>query len=224
MSRFIDRGSGPAILLIPGIQGRWQFLGGTVDALVAQGCRVLTFSLGRATARGAPADPEAGYARDMARIDRILDEAGVEAAALCGSSAGGPVALQYAATRPERVTALILASAPGPRWVPDPQVRAHLRRPWLSSPLFLLRTRARLAPEVRAALPGRLQRLAFSLRQVVTLLRAPVSPGLMANRARLMQASGPDRGVSPRAGADTGRHRRARTRSDRAGGGDARVP
>ena len=188
MSRFVDRGSGPAVLLIPGIQGRWQFLERTVDALAARGCRVLTFSLGRATARGAALEPARGYERDGARIDAILAEAGVETVALCGSSAGGPVAVEYAATRPERVTALILASAPGPRWTPDRPLRAQIRWPRLNSLRFLAGTRARLAPEVRAALPGRVQRIAFSLRQAITLLRAPILPSRMANRARLMEA------------------------------------
>jgi pimeloyl-ACP methyl ester carboxylesterase len=188
MSRFVDRGSGPAVLLIPGIQGRWQFLRPTVEALAARGCRVLTFSLGQPFDRRVPMDAAAGYARDLARIDRLLAEAGVDRVALCGSSAGGPIAVEYAATRPERVTALVLASAAGPRWAPDDRLRRYMRRPWLYGPLFLMGTRARLAPEVRAAIPGRPARMAFSLRQVVTLILAPVSPGRMADRARLMEA------------------------------------
>ncbi|MDE3156876.1 MAG: alpha/beta hydrolase [Acidobacteriota bacterium] len=188
MRRYVDRGSGPAVVLLPGIQGRWQFLSRTVEALAAHGCRVLTFSLGRAVDRGEPVDPVRGYARDMARIDAMLDEAGLDRAALCGSSAGGPVALQYAATRPGKVTALVLASAPGPRWAPDPELRAQMRRPWLNTLVFLAGTRARLAPEIRVAFPRRLPRLAFTLRQVITVLRAPIVPSWMAERARLMQA------------------------------------
>ena len=42
----IERGNGPALVLIPGLQGRWEYLRPAVDALSAS-FRVLTFSLGR---------------------------------------------------------------------------------------------------------------------------------------------------------------------------------
>ena len=31
--RIIDRGSGPPLVLIPGLQGRWEYVRPTVDAL-----------------------------------------------------------------------------------------------------------------------------------------------------------------------------------------------
>ena len=40
----VDRGSGPPLVLIPGLQGRWEYLRPAVDALSAS-FRVLTFSL-----------------------------------------------------------------------------------------------------------------------------------------------------------------------------------
>ena len=40
----IDRGSGTPVVLVPGIQGRWEWMRPAVDALAAR-CRVLTFSL-----------------------------------------------------------------------------------------------------------------------------------------------------------------------------------
>jgi hypothetical protein len=41
----VDRGSGPPLVLIPGLQGRWEYLRPAVDALSVF-FRVLTFSLG----------------------------------------------------------------------------------------------------------------------------------------------------------------------------------
>ncbi len=57
----VDRGSGPPLVLIPGLQGRWEYMRPAVDAL-ASSFRVLTFSL--------DADDFDGYA---AQVDRALD-------------------------------------------------------------------------------------------------------------------------------------------------------
>ena len=47
-----------------------------------------------------------------------MDAAGVERGILCGLSEGGPLALLFAVTYPERVSGLILnATAP---WIVDP--------------------------------------------------------------------------------------------------------
>ena len=42
--KIFDRGSGPAVIVIPGIQGRWEWMRPGIDALSAS-CRVVTFSL-----------------------------------------------------------------------------------------------------------------------------------------------------------------------------------
>ena len=55
--QIIDRGSGPPLVLIPGLQGRWEYLRPAVDALSAF-FRVLTFSL--------DGDDFDGYARQVA--------------------------------------------------------------------------------------------------------------------------------------------------------------
>src|SRR6266536_3504143 len=111
----IDVGSGPPIVLIPGIQGRWEWLRPAVDALATQ-FRIVTSSLpgepGQARYSGA------GFDQLAEHVDRLLNEGNISKAAVCGVSFGGLVALRYAATRPERVRALILVSTPGPRWQP----------------------------------------------------------------------------------------------------------
>ena len=64
--QIIDRGSGPPLVLIPGLQGRWEYLRPAVDALSS--CfRVLTFSL--------DADDLDGYAGQVASL---LSEKGIE--------------------------------------------------------------------------------------------------------------------------------------------------
>ena len=53
-----------------------------------------------------------------------MDVAGVDRAALVGNSFGGAVALRVAAVAPERVTALVLVSAPAPDIEPSPELEA----------------------------------------------------------------------------------------------------
>ena len=132
----IDVGSGPAIVLIPGIQGRWEWIRPAMNALAGQ-CRVITSSL--------PGEPgverrsaAGGFDQFVGHIDHLMDEAKMPNAVVCGISFGGLVALRYAARRPERVRALILVSTPGPEWKPAARQARYMRWPILSSPLFVL--------------------------------------------------------------------------------------
>lgn len=54
----------------------------------------------------------------------LLDSEGIERAALVGNSFGGAVALRVAAVAPERVSALILVSAPPPDGEPSEELEA----------------------------------------------------------------------------------------------------
>jgi pimeloyl-ACP methyl ester carboxylesterase len=70
-----------------------------------------------------PNDPDL-YSREatLEDMDALLDHAGAESAILMGHSLGGYLSLSYAATRPERVRALILVgTGPGYR---NPEARA----------------------------------------------------------------------------------------------------
>ena len=49
--KLIDVGSGPPLVMIPGIQGRWEWMKPAVDAL-ARRCRVITFSLADESSSG----------------------------------------------------------------------------------------------------------------------------------------------------------------------------
>jgi pimeloyl-ACP methyl ester carboxylesterase len=181
----IDVGSGPVIVLIPGIQGRWEWMRTAVTALSTQ-WRVVTTSL-----PGEPGEAPAtaaGFDQFVAHIDRLLDAAHISTAVICGISFGGLVALRYAAARPDRVRALILVSTPGPRWQPAAHQARYLRRPLLSVPLFVPSAIKRGWSELRATLPALRTRLMFCATFGTRVLAAPGMPWRMAVRGRLAAA------------------------------------
>lgn len=181
----IDVGSGPAIVLIPGIQGRWEWLRPAVSALAVH-WRVVTGSL-----PGEPGEVRCsadGFDQLIAHVDRMLDEAHISTAVICGVSFGGLVALRYAARRSERVRALILVSTPGPRWRPTAHQARYMRWPILSSPLFVAGAARRVWTELRATLPDARKRFAFCATWGKEVLAAPGIPWRMGFRARLAAA------------------------------------
>jgi pimeloyl-ACP methyl ester carboxylesterase len=127
-------------------------------------------------------DPELGFDNYVRQLDGVLDRAAVERAAICGVSFGGFVALRYALARPDRVSALVLASAPGPGFQPSNQQSRWLAKPWASAPAFVVTSPFRMWPEIRAAIPGWGGRVGFLMRQGVRCVAAPIVPSLMAAR------------------------------------------
>lgn len=180
--RIVERGDGPPLVLVPGIQGRWEYSRGLVEALAATH-RVITFSLCDERVPGEKAPRIDVFA---AQVDSALDRLGLARAIIVGVSFGGLVALRFAATRPERTRALVMVSAPGPRWHLRPRHDLYARLPWLFGPLFLAESPWRLRKEVQAALPEWRARRAYLREQLRTVLTAPVSLGRMAARARLI--------------------------------------
>ena len=180
--QIIDRGSGPPLVLVPGLQGRWEYLRPAVDALSAS-FRVLTFSLG--------SEDLDGYARQVAAV---MTDARVERATICGVSFGGLIAVRFAAQNPTRCHALVLASTPRPALRLRRRHQLYVSAPWVFGPLFLAETPWRLRPEIRSAIPDARARRQFSLRGLRTLLSAPVSLSQMAARARMISSVdvGPD--------------------------------
>ena len=98
----VDRGHGPAVLMIPGIQGRWEWMNPVVDAVVAR-CRVISGSLTGDRGSLRSIDAAHGFDDCLGWVDELLDRTGIEQVSVCGISYGGFVALRYAAHRPERV-------------------------------------------------------------------------------------------------------------------------
>jgi 3-oxoadipate enol-lactonase len=182
-----DKGSGPPLIVIPGVQGRWEWMRPALDALQT-GCRTISYSLCGDAGSEALFDPSLGFDNYLVQLDDVFRKASIDAATLCGVSYGGLIALRYAATRPERVTSLILVSAPAPGWVPNPRQQRYLTRPRASAPLFLLTAPARVWPEIRTALPAWRARLRFAVTHGARILVAPMMPSLVAERVAVQQA------------------------------------
>lgn len=183
----IDRGSGPPILLIPGIQGRWEWMRPAVDAMAVK-TRVITDSLPGERDSIARADTDRDFDIFVDWIDQLVVNAGLESVSLCGVSYGGWIALRYAAVRPERVRSLTLVSTPSPTWQPPCRVERYLRAPRLMAPVFALSSPLRLYPEIAAAFPSLWARAQFGMRYLGRVVAAPMSPTLMAARVHLANA------------------------------------
>jgi pimeloyl-ACP methyl ester carboxylesterase len=180
----VDVGSGPPIVIVPGIQGRWEWIRPAVDALAGR-CRVITFSLADEPTCGARFDEAHGFESYVDQVRDAMDQAGVGQAAICGVSYGGLIAAAFAARYPERVASLLLVSAVPPSWTPDARVRFYLRAPVLLSPLFLVAS-TRMYREIAAAHDGVLPGMAAAARHAVNALTHMFSPARMARRVRLL--------------------------------------
>jgi pimeloyl-ACP methyl ester carboxylesterase len=182
-----DQGEGPPLVVVPGLHGRWEWAKPALRRLAAR-CRTISFSLCGDLGSGRRVDPAVGFENYVRQLDAVLDNAGVQRAAICGVSFGGLVAVRYAASRPERVSALVLASAPGPGFRPNPQQARWLSRPWMSAPAFVLTSPMRMWPEIRTAIPDWAGRVSFAARQGARCAAAPMVPSLMASRIRAAAA------------------------------------
>ena len=173
-----ELGNGPVLVLVPGIQGPWQYVGPAVEALAAR-FHVVTFSLGAETRDG-----QSEIECEVERVKGILDARRLERAIICGISYGGVVATSFAARYPARTRALVVASAPGAGWHLRPRHEIYARWPLVFGPLFLAESPFRLRAELAAALPAFSERRKFASWQLRTLARRPFSLSRMAARAR----------------------------------------
>jgi pimeloyl-ACP methyl ester carboxylesterase len=183
--KIVEQGSGPPLVLIPGIQGRWEYVRPAVDAL-SSAFHVMTFPLCDEPSADFAFDSSRGFNCYVEQVRAALDQCGVERAVVCGISFGGLVALRFAAAHADRTCGLVLASTPGPRWHLRRRHEIYARLPYLLGPLFLAETPWRLRREMAAAFPGVPARLHFAGLQCRTLLSAPLSLARMAGRARML--------------------------------------
>lgn len=180
----IDVGSGPPLVLVPGIQGRWEWMKPAVEALRTR-CRVLTFSLADEPSFGGAFDEARGFDAYVEQIREALDTRGIQAATICGVSFGGLIAARFAARYPDRATALVLVSALPPGWSPDRRARFYLRAPRLLFPLFLVGS-LRMCPEIAAAAAGVGPGLRLGIRHGLNVLTHMLSPTRMARRVHMI--------------------------------------
>jgi 3-oxoadipate enol-lactonase len=183
--RLIEKGSGPPLVIVPGLQGRWRYVGPAVDEL-ARTFRVITFDLCDEPASGLAFVDERGFDNYVDQVRTAFDRCALERATVCGISFGGLIALRFASQHGARVSGLVLASTPGPGWHLRRRHEIYTRLPYVFGPLFLAETPVRLRRELAAALPRWRSRWSFSSAQLSLLARAPVSFARMARRARLI--------------------------------------
>ena len=89
LMRIVDVGKGAPVILVPGIQGRWEWMRPAVDALAAR-CRVVTFSLADEPTCGGRFDAANGFDCYVDQIREAMDLAGISTAVLAGVSYGRP--------------------------------------------------------------------------------------------------------------------------------------
>jgi pimeloyl-ACP methyl ester carboxylesterase len=183
----IDTGSGTPIVLIPGLQGRWEWMRPAVSAL-ARHHRVITFSLCDERSSPFPCDPAKAFDNYVEQVEIALDRAGIEKAVVAGVSYGGLIATEFAAKHPARVSGLVLASALHTSWEPDARQQRYLAAPVLMSPMFVATAPQRMRPELHAAMPTIGARLRFSLAQTARVMMAPARPSKMARRIEWAKA------------------------------------
>jgi pimeloyl-ACP methyl ester carboxylesterase len=107
-----DQGHGPPVLLIHGSVGDTMDWDGWVDVL-SPTYRVIRVDLPGFGLSGEIPNGNYSIDRTLSLIDGLMDTLGVEKFAIVGVSYGGPVAFRYAATRTERISALIIMNSAG---------------------------------------------------------------------------------------------------------------
>lgn len=177
----IDRGNGTPVVLIPGLQGRWEWMRPAVTALAKQH-RVISFSLCDERTSPFPCEPGRAFENYISQVELALDRAKLERAVIAGVSYGGLIATEFAARRPDRVSALVLANALHSSWLPDSRQQRYLDAPFRSIPMFLAGAVGRVRAELLAALPSFAERIRFALVQGGRVVLAPGSPAKMARR------------------------------------------
>lgn len=86
-----------------------------LEALVADGLRVVSFDQRGAGRSTAPADPTAyGLAEQAADLEAVRAALGVDQIDVVGHSYGGAIAMRYAASYPAHVRSLVLVASVGP--------------------------------------------------------------------------------------------------------------
>jgi pimeloyl-ACP methyl ester carboxylesterase len=143
---------------------------------------VISFSLCDERSSSFPCELSKKFDNYVSQVELVMQRAGIEQAVIAGVSYGGLIASEFAARHPQRVSALVLASALHSSWEPDQRQRRYLNAPTLMSPLFVATAPGRMRSEMAAALPRIGERVWFSLMHAARVVMAPTTPSRMARR------------------------------------------
>lgn len=110
-----DEGAGPAVVLIHGSLQDLYDWEPWVEKL-SSSYRVMRFDMPAAGLTGRVQSGDYSIANTMRTIDALMDRLGEKRFAVVGTSLGGIVAFRYAATRRDRVAALVLMNSAGVEW------------------------------------------------------------------------------------------------------------
>jgi 3-oxoadipate enol-lactonase len=182
-----DQGSGPPIVVVQPLQGRWEWTKPLLLAL-ARNARVVSYSLAGEHGSGHPANPATTFDDYVAQLRAVMDASGLQTATVCGISFGGAVAARFAAECPGRVSRLVIVSSPGPGWRANARQAGYISKPWRSLPAFVVGAVGRVAPEVISAIDTWSGRALFAARHGFIALSYPSLPPMMAHRVRLLEA------------------------------------
>lgn len=193
--KIVDVGTGVPLVVVPGIQGRWEWMSPAVHALASR-CRVVTFSLADEPTCDGRFDRSHGFDCYVEQVTDAMDAANLHTAIVVGVSYGGLIAAAFAARHTDRVAGLVLVSAIPPRWMPDSRVRFYLRAPTLLLPLFLIGS-LRLYKEIAAATPGVLPGMRAAARHGLNALTHMFWPASVARRLHALERMQLDRELQP---------------------------
>ncbi len=183
----IDSGEGPPLVVVPGVQGHWEWMRPAITALSAR-FRVVSYSLAGERSSQRALDASATFETLVDQLDELVESHRLDRPVICGISYGGLVALHYAARRPDRVHGLALVSAPSPRWQPDERLARYCRTPHLFAPLFAFQALRRMLDELSVTFPAGRDRFNFMTGHVPTVLRRPLSPSRASRRVKLIRS------------------------------------
>ena len=78
-----DRGNGPPVVVVPGLQGRWEWARPALQRL-ASTCRAISYSLSGDFGSGRRIGRDLGFDDYVHQLDEVFATAGLRRAVLCG--------------------------------------------------------------------------------------------------------------------------------------------
>lgn len=186
--RIIERGNGLPLVLVPGVQGRFEWGLPTVHALSGLG-HVIAYSLADEPTSGFTWQASKGFENYLDQLDDVIRRTGAERPVLVGISYGGLIAAEYAARHPGAVRGLVVASSPPPAWTLPARAQRYLAAPALMAPVFWLGAPMRAYPELKAAIPDPRARLQFVIDHGLRIAGAPASSARMVRRLRWLESA-----------------------------------